>query len=481
MKVFKLVVAGVAIAAAAVFGLNAVQGSNATAASRECGNNSIIACGAMSETELASEYKANKKGDIHTIFSEYGITSDMIKNHAGKKGYVTKSGKVVVDGKTVADNAKSLGREYNRGGTKKKIGNKTYYEGDTQIRFASKQLDAFVFFDKDGRFVAAVLLVCGNTVRATPPPAPKKPVYKCDTLTANKVGSSRTEYEFITSATAKDGATIVDYTYNFGDGKTATTGSTTRHAYATAGTYKASVKVNVKVNGKTVVAPGTCEATVKIEKEHCPVPGKEHLPKDSPECKEDKPAIDITKVVNDVEHVKVAVNEVFTYKIVVTNRGNVTLKNAVVTDKAPKEVTLLTASEGKITADTWTYTISELKVGESKTYELTAKYAKYAANTHINNVCVDTPTVPGSPDDCDEASTETTEKIKICDTDDNVVKEIEKSEFDASHMTTDYKKCDSPDVPELPKTGMADTIGAVLGAGSLVSVGAAYLASRRSV
>jgi LPXTG-motif cell wall-anchored protein len=47
-------------------------------------------------------------------------------------------------------------------------------------------------------------------------------------------------------------------------------------------------------------------------------------------------------------------------------------------------------------------------------------------------------------------------------------------------MTTDYSKCeDSPEVPELPETGMGETIGAILGLGSLTTVGAAYLASRR--
>lgn len=97
----------------------------------------------------------------------------------------------------------------------------------------------FVFFNKDGTY-KAIIKVCGNPVPATPVKPKPKPVYKCDSLTANAI--SRTEYEFTTAATAKDGASIVNYTYNFGDGKTATTGKTTRHAYATPGTYKVTVK-----------------------------------------------------------------------------------------------------------------------------------------------------------------------------------------------------------------------------------------------
>lgn len=477
MSKVKIIAVSLLAAVAGFIGYGMAQGDIVKAESRECGDNAIVRCGAMTASELKSKYAANERG-LKSIYSHYNISaSDIAASSSAKTGYVNTNGDVTVDGKVVATNAYTVGRSASLGGKKVKINDSlSVYEGADRLK---SKLSAFVFFNADGTFKSAVLKVCGNPVRATPKP---KPVYKCDSLTSKKI--SRIEYEFTTAATAKDGATIVNYTYNFGDGKTATTGASTRHAYATPGTYKVTVKVNVKVNGKTVVAPGTCETTVTVEKENCPIPGKEQYPKDSPECKEDKPAIDITKVVNGVEHVKVTVNEVFTYKIVVRNTGNVTLKSAVVTDKAPKEVTLLKASEGTISGNTWTHTIPELGVGESKTYTITAKYGAYAAGTHVNNVCVDTPTVPGTPDDCDDASTETTEKMVVCDTNDNTIKEIEKSEFDESHMTTDRSKCEtpeSPEVPELPETGVTETIGAVLGAGSLVAVGAAYLASRRGL
>lgn len=476
MSKLKIVAVSLIVAVAGFIGVGLIQGDIAKAESRECGDNSIIRCGAMSASELKSEYAKNERG-LKKIYSHYNIdAADIAVSSSAKTGYVHTNGTVTVDGKVVATNAKTVGRSGSLGGKKVKISDSlSVYEGADRLK---SKLAVFVFFNKDGTYKSAIIKVCGNPVPATPVKPKPKPVYKCDSLTANAI--SRTEYEFTTAATAKDGASIVNYTYNFGDGKTATTGKTTRHAYAAPGTYKVTVKVNVKVDGKTVVAPGTCETTVTVKKENCPIPGKEEYPKDSPECKEDKPTIDITKVVNDVEHVKVAVNEVFTYKIVVRNTGNVTLKDAVVTDKAPAEVTLLKASEGTITANTWAHTIAELGVGQSKTYTITAKYGAYAAGTHVNNVCVDTPTVPGSPDDCDDASTETGEKIKVCDTDTNSIVEIEKSEFDESHMTTDYSKCeDSPEVPELPETGMGETVGAILGLGSLTTVGAAYLASRR--
>ncbi len=481
MSKLKIVIAGVLAGVVGLVGYGLSQGDAANAASPECGPNAIVKCGTMSEAELASKYSKNTEKDLHKIFSAYGISSSMISSKAGVPGYVTKSGDVVVNGKTVATSAYSLGRTQLHGGNAKTIDGKKYYEGTTQTRFSSNKLDAFVFFDKNGRFIAAILLVCGNPVRATPPTPKPTPVYTCDELSASKI--SRNEYRFTTKATAKDGASIVDYTYTFGDGTSAKNGATTTHTYTRPGTYTASVTVNVKVDGKTKAAQSEkCKVTITVDKENCPVPGKEHLPKDSPECKEDKPSVEIDKKVNGQEHATVTVGTEFTYEITVYNRGNVALKNAVVTDKAPAEVSLVKASEGTINGNTWTHTIGELAAGASKSYTITAKYLKYVSGVHKNTVCVDTPTVPGSPDDCDDATTETTEKIKVCDTNDNSIREIEHDEFDDSYMTTDLSKCkeETPETPEeLPTTGVADILSGIVGAGSLAGATLYYVASRR--
>ena len=478
MHKFKIFAVGILVAAATLVGYSFSQGDNANAASRECGDNAIIRCGAMTASELKSDYAKNERG-LKKIFSHYNIdASDISSSSAAKTGEVHPNGTVTVDGKVVATNAYTVGRSASLGGSKIKIDDGLYvYQGANRLK---STLSAFVFFNKDGSFKSAVIKVCGNPVKATPKTKPKPPVYKCESLTKKAI--SRTEYEFTTSASATNGAKITGYTYTFGDGTTQDGGATISHTYAKAGTYTASVKVKVSVDGKTVTAPGTCEVKITIAPENCPVPGKEHLPKDSPECKEDKPSIDIVKTVNNEEHVKVAVNEVFTYQITVKNTGNVVLKDAAVTDTAPAEVTLIAASLGTISGNTWTYTIPELAVGESKSFTITAKYGKYVSGTHKNNVCVDTPTVPGGPDDCDDATTETHEKIKVCDTDTNEIVTIERDEFDESNMTTDYSKCEeSPEVPELPETGLGDSLTAVLGVGSLAGVGAAYAASRRSL
>ena len=97
----------------------------------------------------------------------------MIAKQSGVLGYVTKTGDVVVDGKVVATDAYSLGRLYRSGSTQKMIDGVKYYEGPTSVRFAATKLDAFVYRDANGKFIGAILLICGNAIRATPVPSPR--------------------------------------------------------------------------------------------------------------------------------------------------------------------------------------------------------------------------------------------------------------------------------------------------------------------
>lgn len=96
-----------------------------------------------------------------------------------------------------------------------------------------------------------------------------KPVYSCDLLTPTPV--SRTEFQFTTTATAKYGATITGYYYNFGDGKTVTVPSTTspnvvNHNYTEAKQYNVSVAVIISVDGTTKqVSSQGCQTTVTVK------------------------------------------------------------------------------------------------------------------------------------------------------------------------------------------------------------------------
>lgn len=84
-------------------------------------------------------------------------------------------------------------------------------------------------------------------------------------------------------------------------------------------------------------------------------------------------------------------------------------------------------------------------------------------------------------DDCKE--TTKPENVEVCRLSDKKVVTISKEEFDKNSglYTKDLSRCEeSPEVPELPETGIGDVIVSLLGAGSLTAVIGAYLASRRA-
>ena len=259
MKKFKSIIAATFVAVLAVVGYNYVQGDSSYATEvRECGDNAIMRCGAMTAAELKSKYDANDRG-TKGIFTHYNISATDVANAgSAKTGYVHPNGTVTVDGKVVATDAYTVGRHASLGGNKVNAGGTIVYEGADRLK---SSLSAFVFFNADGSFKSAVLKVCGNPVRATPKKV-VKPVYVCDTLKAEKI--SRTEYKFTSSATAKDGAVIKGYTYNFGDGQTVKGGASINHTYAKAGTYAASVSVQVEVNGKIENVTNNCKVSVTI-------------------------------------------------------------------------------------------------------------------------------------------------------------------------------------------------------------------------
>jgi uncharacterized repeat protein (TIGR01451 family) len=116
----------------------------------------------------------------------------------------------------------------------------------------------------------------------------ENPVYTCDSLTVTFV-KGRT-YKFTTATTAKNGATVKDYSYNFGDDTAVmlTDKNEVQHTYAKDGTYATSVNVTYSVNGemKTVLNENCVKVlTFNDEVPKCTVPGKGHLPKDSPDCR----------------------------------------------------------------------------------------------------------------------------------------------------------------------------------------------------
>lgn len=271
----------------------------------------------------------------------------------------------------------------------------------------------------------AIMYACGNlwtpgipTPPTPPPPPAPKPVASCTLLSAVRV--SETSYKFRAKASAENGATISKYTVtvNNASGKTVKTLTvssskkdvTTDVVNLEPGKYTAQVTVATSQGNKT---GDNCKTSFTV-----PTPG-----------------VSVNKTVNGKELDRVNVNEDFTYKMVVKNTGQTTLTNVAVTDDAPGGVVFTKSSEGAIEQQKrWSHTIASLAPGASKTYSLTARATGTVAadkTTATNTVCVNTGSIEGEPDDCDDAVVELPEnEIRVCDLVNNEMITIKESEFD---------------------------------------------------
>lgn len=143
--------------------------------SRDCDNNAVIKCGALTINELKRKY-----ADTHgapTMFSHMGISSQDIRgltNSNTVEGKVTRAGRVVVGDKTVATGATTVGRQNMPGSKSVTRNGLTFYERTPAASFQTSSLKAFVVSDKDGKFLFAVIASCGNPVKATPVPVEKE-------------------------------------------------------------------------------------------------------------------------------------------------------------------------------------------------------------------------------------------------------------------------------------------------------------------
>ncbi len=162
--------------------------------------------------------------------------------------------------------------------------------------------------------------------------------------------------------------------------------ATTNVAVTDAGTYSASVSVRTSTGVQTGAQCATSFTVAALP-----------------------PSIKIEKHVDNVKSEQVAVGQVFTYELVVTNNGKIDLHNAVVSDPAPAGVTMISADRGTIANNAWTFTIPSLAIGASENFNITAKVAAYVEGSQVNTACVNTPEVnpgnPTAPDDCDSATT----------------------------------------------------------------------------
>lgn len=217
------------------------------------------------------------------------------------------------------------------------------------------------------------------------------PVYSCDDLTLTPNYSTRT-VSAVVKYTAKDGATYKNTTLVWGDSKQdVITGTTGTHTYAADGTYTVKANVLFTVNGvdKTPAVNPACSKTVTFS------------------TTTKTPSVKIEKWVEGKKAIEVEVGKNYTYTVKVTNDGEVDLTNVLVSDEPEAGITLVSASLGTINGNTWSYVIPSLKVGESKSFSLTAKVTQYVEGTLTNTACVNAPEVnpsePNKKDGCDDA------------------------------------------------------------------------------
>ena len=273
-----------------------------------------------------------------------------------------------------------------------------------------------------------------------PTPIPSKPELVCRNITINQI--SRTKFEFNTSYTVNN-TTFVGVKYIVKDQsgkivieKTVNNGS--------------KLTLNIEIVGKFTISSTVITKDGENSNSNCE--------KSFEVKREEKPSILIKKTVNNQKNAKIEANTDFNYEITVSNNGNVDLKDVVVTDRAPANITFVSADSGEIKDNTLTLKINSLKVGESKTITIKSQ-ATATGITTVNTACVDTPTIPGDNDGCDSAKVEVPKK---------------------QTPPTPIPNNPTPNIPtELPQTG-ANTLSAILGLTSMVTAFGYYFASRKA-
>ncbi len=273
-----------------------------------------------------------------------------------------------------------------------------------------------------------------------PTPIPSKPELVCRNITINQI--SQTKFEFNTSHTVNN-TTFVGVKYIVKDQsgkvvieKTVNNGSKLTLDIEIVGKFTISSTVITK-DGEN--SNSNCEKSFEVKRE-------------------EKPSILIKKTVNNQKNAKIEANTDFNYEITVSNNGNVDLKDVVVTDRAPANITFVSADSGEIKDNTLTLKINSLKVGESRTITIKSQ-ATATGITAVNTACVDTSTIPGENDGCDSAKVEVPKK---------------------QTPPTPTPNNPTPNIPtELPQTG-ANTLSAILGLTSMVTAFGYYFASRKA-
>lgn len=321
-----------------------VIGAVATSAAKgDCGDNSIVRCGAFSSNGSGPNqvnFNANVRSyhdgnEVDKIFDHYGIDDRNLGSLP--LGEVRIDGTIWLNGKMVATNAKSTGRHNisNNNGSSRRVDiapGVVVYERAPKVSFRQNSLQAWVKLDANGKFKYAVITSCGNPTTATPtytPPPPPAPTgaVKCTSISVDKLDRSR--FKFNVTASKSGQAGYKGFIISYGDGANGSSNSTNGRAsfektYSKPGTYKIQAGALGVLAGRTIGDGGaSCATTITVS----PPPAT--------------PSYTIKKYVNGADAqdqnsaVTVKANEQFEYRVVVENTGSVNLTNVKVWDILP--------------------------------------------------------------------------------------------------------------------------------------------------
>lgn len=236
-----------------------------------CNSFNVVYCGTHSMSELQTAYS---RTEIKELYKQWYITETMVQGGSNmREGVVDANGNITVDGRVVATNAITV---QSKAGTRqpqpqrsyKTSNGYTYYQYTTGQSFVDgpKSYNIYAWFDNNGSFITGVIKDCGNPVWGNPTTPPAKPVLTCDALQVTEI--SRNTFKFSVKATAKGGASITSYTYNFGDNNIKTTNSSEiQYTYAQEGSYKVTVTVNGKETSEVKRQSESCTKTVTVKPE----------------------------------------------------------------------------------------------------------------------------------------------------------------------------------------------------------------------
>ena len=236
-----------------------------------CNSFNVVYCGTHSMSELQTAYS---RTEIKELYKEWYVTETMVQGGSNmREGVVDANGNITVDGRVVATNAITV---QSKAGTRqpqpqrsyKTSNGYTYYQYTTGQSFVDgpKSYNIYAWFDNNGSFITGVIKDCGNPVWGNPTTPPAKPALTCDALQVTEI--SRNTFKFSVKATAKGGASITSYTYNFGDNNIKTTNSSEiQYTYAKEGSYKVTVTVNGKETSEVKRQSESCTKTVTVKPE----------------------------------------------------------------------------------------------------------------------------------------------------------------------------------------------------------------------